>query len=521
MASGIEIAPLVAVGDAISRTIDFDESESRQRTSVRSGIDPQLDELKRWYDGLDNLLTEVVSRLNQSLPQWARHYVRSCVFLPQLGFLVVVDLDPMTGHGRYEGEGADDDPWDKLFATHETVYYKNSYMKDLDDQYGDMYCEIGGKGWSLPGGVRFFSRLTEQLTDREVEIIHQLAAVVLGHETPLLAASEVCGEFDALLALALGAEKYKWAAPQMTEENILKIENGRHPLQELVVPLFVPNDCDIHGGDPSESDQNDSGHVLALTGPNHSGKSVYLKQVAIIVYLAHVGSFVPADGAVIGVTDKILTRISTRESVCRTESAFAIDLKQVAQTMRCSTPQSLVLIDEFGKGTNPDDGAGLLAAMLDHFLAQGPWAPKLLIATHFHEVFEGRYLGQHSGLALAQMDIRTCWDANQPEDQVIYLFRLTQGYNTSSFGGRCAALNGVPNAIVEHAGAISRLLIRNEDLASALERPSQEEVQRLAIAENVARQFLQADFRGDANAHGKESHPNIRSALLAILSAEN
>ncbi|UNI15285.1 hypothetical protein JDV02_001828 [Purpureocillium takamizusanense] len=485
----IAIAPLLAVGDIISRTIDFDESESRWRTSVRPGIDPQLDALKRWYDGLDNFLTEVANQLNQSLPDWARSWVRSCVFLPQLGFLVVVDLDPTTGYGRYEGEGAQGDPWTKLFATDETVYYKNNYLRELDSHYGDMYCEIG---------------------DREVEIIHQLAAAVLCHEEPLLAASDVCGDFDALLALAIGAEKYRWTAPQMTEENVLVIENGRHPLQELVVPSFVPNSCDIRGGGTSRSTPQESTQVLALTGPNHSGKSIYLKQVAIIVYLAHVGSFVPADGAVIGLTDKILTRISTRESVCRTESAFAIDLKQVAQTMRRSTPQSLVLIDEFGKGTNPDDGAGLLAAMLDYFLSQGLRPPKLLLATHFHEVFEGHYLRQHSGLALAQMDVRLCWDANQIEDQVTYLFTLTQGHSTSSFGGQCAALNGVPNTIVEHAGAISRLLVRNEDIASVLERPSREEVRRLRVAEDVARRFLQEDF----------NNSDTRAVLMDILSAE-
>ncbi|KAJ6445529.1 putative TLC domain-containing protein [Purpureocillium lavendulum] len=497
----IEPSPLVLVGDSISRTIDFEESAARQRTSVRSGIDSQLDALKRWYDGLGNFLTEVVNRLNGTLPEWARTYIRSCVFLPQLGFLTVVDLDSATGSGRYEGEGADGGLWDKLFATNETAYYKNQYMKELDAQYGDMYCEIG---------------------DREVEIIHRLAAAILAHEESLLAASDVCGEFDALLALAIGAEKYNWTAPQMTEENIVKIENGRHPLQELVVPLFVPNDCDIRWGHETS---NIAGHeprqILALTGPNHSGKSIYLKQVAIIVYLAHVGSFVPADRAVIGLTDKILTRISTRESVCRTESAFAIDLKQVAQAMQCSTPESLVLIDEFGKGTNPDDGAGLFAAMLGVFLARGSRAPKVLIATHFHEVFERHYFRERCGLVLAQMRVEACWDANQEDKQVTYLFKLGDGYSTTSFGGQCAALNGVPSAIVEHAEVISRMLSRNEDIGTALECPSPDEVQRLTLAEDVARRFIQADFGGSETAETDQAPLDVKSALLGILSTVN
>lgn len=128
----------------ISRTLDFEESESRRRTSVKAGIDPQLDALKRWYDGMGVFLTEVVNRLSQSLPEWARPYIRSCVFLPQLGFIVAVEQDPNTGNGKYEGEGAGHERWSNLFTAEGTVYYKNRFMSELDEQYGDLYSEIGG-----------------------------------------------------------------------------------------------------------------------------------------------------------------------------------------------------------------------------------------------------------------------------------------------------------------------------------------------------------------------------------------
>lgn len=148
---------------------------------------------------------------------------------------------------------------------------------------------------------------------------------------------------------------------------------ARHPLQELTVPSFVANDTFLIGGpgrdslepEPNECDENhtkvsqrhsDSGDtggpsMLMMTGPNYSGKSVYLKQIALIVYIAHVGCFVPADQATIGLTDKILTRIATRETVSRFQSAFMIDLQQVALAMTLATHRSLVIIDEFGKGT--------------------------------------------------------------------------------------------------------------------------------------------------------------------------
>ena len=136
---------LVSIGDVINSTIDFEQSKSRHRPSVRVGIDPQLDDLKRRYDGMESFLTQVVNQMNQELPEWACQYIRSCIFLPQLGFLTVVEPNPDTGNGRYEGEGTDGGAWEKLFTADSAVCYKNHYMRELDDEYGDMYCQIGGK----------------------------------------------------------------------------------------------------------------------------------------------------------------------------------------------------------------------------------------------------------------------------------------------------------------------------------------------------------------------------------------
>ncbi|KAF4445068.1 hypothetical protein F53441_10992 [Fusarium austroafricanum] len=488
----LEPASLVVVGDMINKTIDFEQSKARHRSSVRTGVDSQLDQLKRRYDGMDSFLTEVVNHINRELPEWARKYVRSCIFLPQIGFLTVVEPNPVTGNGHYEGEGTAVGAWEKLFTADGAVCYKNSYMRELDDEYGDMYCQIG---------------------DREVEIIHGLADKVLEHEEPLLSSSDMCGEFDAILALALGAEKYNWRAPHMVEASVIHIEEGRHPLQELAVPAFVPNSCHL-----GSNQEEGSPRALILTGPNHSGKSVYLKQTAIIVYLAHIGSFVPANQATIGLTESILTCISPRESMSGGESAFARDMKQVALSTKSSTPRSLILIDEFGKGTNGDDGAGLLAALLDYYLSLGAHCPRLLAATHFHEIFENGYLEHHNGLRLAHMNVRLDWDASLVDDQVTYLFSLEYGHSTSSFGGRCAALNGVPSAVVERAENISKLLARNEDLSAVCARLSQAEEEKLEKAEMAARLFLCQNFGDQDGVDGEGLEGSIKETLEAILS---
>ena len=300
----------------------------------------------------------------------------------------------------------------------------------------------------------------------------------------------------------------------MVQSATLEITSGRHPLQELVVPSFVPNSCAM-GTERTPFDLHDPYPAMVLTGPNHSGKSVYIKQTAIIVYLAHIGSFVPAEKAIIGVTDKILTRLSTAESVSRNKSAFAIELRQVSTAIKSVTPQSLVLIDEFGKGTNADDGAGLLAATLDFFLTAGDSVPRLLLATHFHELFEGEYLVGCPKLGVFHMEVVTDPEATHLEGQITYLFTLKVGHSNSSFGGRCAALNGVPSAVVQRAEAISTLISRNEDLVSACAKLSRQEEVKLQVAEEVARRFLGADF--DSRPQGPDKRGKPKDVLTQIL----
>ncbi|KAM0244538.1 hypothetical protein ACHAQJ_010752, partial [Trichoderma viride] len=420
---GIIPVPLTLVGDMINGIINLDEPKSQQCCSVRAGVDAELDELKRQYDGMNSFLTEVVNRVNEDLPVWTRQYIRSCVFLPQIGFLTIVEQKSHTGNGLFDGESIGDDSWKKSFTHNGTAYYKNRHMEDLDKHHGDMYSKI---------------------SDKEVEVMQKLATDIIVYEKALLLAAELCGEFDALLALAIGAAKYGWNAPRMTTANVIHIKGGRHPLQELLVPSFVPNDCYI-GRENMEPERDVQ--AIVLTGPNQSGKSVYIKQVAAIVYLAHIGSFVPAEEALIGTVDKIMTRMPSRESVSRIGSTFALDLKQVSQAMKYSTSRSLIIMDEFGNGTTADGGAGMFTAMLDCFLSSAGNMPKLLVATHFHEIFSNGYLTEHSKLSLAHMDVRTNRDAIDAEDKVTYLFKLTEGFTSTSLGSQCAMLNGIPEVI--------------------------------------------------------------------------
>ncbi|KAK0104513.1 MutS protein msh5 [Cadophora gregata] len=485
----IQGAHLTAIGTMIEEVVDFKQSVEQHRTVVKQGVDAELDNMKRTYDGLDSMLTQVATEVSHTVPEWAAQYVSNCIFFPQLGFLTVVPLDPETGKGKYEGEGVENDIWERMFTSNDMGYYKNNRMKELDAFFGDIFGLI---------------------CDKEIEILHSLAIRTLEHEQFLLTASELCGELDSLVALALGARKYGYNRPEMTARNVLQIRGGRHPLQELTVPAYIANSCFLAGGpgdedDASHSEDNsdimstvkdstEDPSMLIMTGPNYSGKSVYLKQNALIVYMAHIGSYVPADTATIGLTDKILTRIATRESVSKNQSAFMIDLQQIALALTLATNRTLLVVDEFGKGTNSYDGAGLCCGVLEYLLSLERHQPKVLAATHFHEIFENGYLLEKPELSFGHMEVRVDHVAEAIEDQVTYLYNFVPSRSNSSFGTTCALMNGIDPAIVDRAEELILMAARGEDLVLACSAMSPDDAQNYEEAEQIGRRFIEKEL---------------------------
>uniref|UniRef100_A0A803TJQ4 MutS protein homolog 5 n=1 Tax=Anolis carolinensis TaxID=28377 RepID=A0A803TJQ4_ANOCA len=279
--------------------------------------------------------------------------------------------------------------------------------------------------------------------DQETLIMYQLQTKILEKSAVLNDVIEYTAHLDVLLSLAVMARENGYVRPHFSHSHMIRIKDGRHPLMELCAKTFVPN---------SVESCETSGRIKILTGPNSSGKSIYLKQVGLITFMALIGSYVPAAEAEIGAVDGIYTRIHSRESVSLGLSTFMIDLNQVAKAVNNATERSLVLIDEFGKGTNTVDGLSLLAAVLRYWIKQATNCPHIFVATNFHSLVQLKLLPTTPLVQYLTMD------THQDGDELVFFYQIKEGVSTVSHAANIAALAGMPPKVIARGIEVSELL---------------------------------------------------------------
>jgi len=277
----------------------------------------------------------------------------------------------------------------------------------------------------------------ERMAGLEFELFVEIRARVATQAEALLRTARAVAALDALAALGEVAHLHGWVRPVLDESRALEITGGRHPVIEAAgTQAFTPNDV---GLDP------DTTQIVILTGPNMSGKSVFMRQTALLVVLAQMGSFVPAAAARLGVVDRILTRVGAQDNVTRGQSTFLVEMVETASILHNATARSLVLLDEVGRGTSTLDGLAIAWAVTEA-LHESPHRAKVLFATHYHEL---------TALADRLPRVRNFHVAvREWNDEIIFLHTVRPGGTDRSYGIQVARLAGLPTAVVARAKAI-------------------------------------------------------------------
>ena len=293
----------------------------------------------------------------------------------------------------------------------------------------------------------------ERALAREKALYDELLDKLLPHLPALQNSAAAVAELDVLVNLAERAETLNLTAPEVTDKPVLHIEGGRHPVVEMTLSTpFVPNDIDLHDGR----------RMLIITGPNMGGKSTYMRQVALIVIMAHIGSYVPAQGAVIGPIDRIFTRIGSSDDLAGGRSTFMVEMTETANILHNATARSVVLMDEVGRGTSTFDGLSLAWACAEH-LARKTRA-FTLFATHYFELTT--LPDTDDGVANVHLD------AVEHHDDIVFLYAVKPGPASQSYGLQVAALAGVPAEVIQKAK--QRLMQLEQQAAAATATQTQQ-----------------------------------------------
>ncbi|MBD3286860.1 DNA mismatch repair protein MutS [candidate division WOR-3 bacterium] len=313
---------------------------------------------------------------------------------------------------------------------------------------------------TLVSAERFFTPELKELEQKissaeersriiEYEMFLGLRERLAAHSRSFRALAEVVAETDVLYSFAECARANDYVRPEIDEGNEISVHASRHPVVEkLLAEQFIPNRVKL------DTDEN---MVLLVTGPNMSGKSTYLRQVALTVIMAQMGSFVPAKKARIGLVDKIFTRIGASDDLSRGVSTFLAEMAETANILRSATPSSLVILDEIGRGTSTYDGMAIAWAVIEYLHSSPELRPKTLFATHYHELTE--LADYFKGLRNVSFSVK------RTSDGILFLRKLRYEASDQSYGIEVARLAGLPRAVIERARFLLERIYKGETVS--------------------------------------------------------
>ncbi len=287
----------------------------------------------------------------------------------------------------------------------------------------------------------------EKLTALEYELFSEIREKIAGEVARIQRTAKAVAKLDVFASLAFVAERGRFVRPQVNTEGVIEIKEGRHPVVERMLDndAFVANDTYL---------DNDTHRLAIITGPNMAGKSTYMRQTALIVLMAQIGSFVPAAAANIGIVDRIFTRVGASDDLASGQSTFMVEMTEVANILRNATKNSLLILDEIGRGTSTFDGLSIAWAVAEHINNPANIGAKTLFATHYHELteLEGKLDGVNN----------YCIAVKESGEDIVFLRKIIKGGADKSYGIQVARLAGVPGEVLDRALEIAGTLNENE-----------------------------------------------------------
>jgi DNA mismatch repair protein MutS len=311
----------------------------------------------------------------------------------------------------------------------------------------------------------------QRMEELETSLFRQVCRQIALSAEPVLALAAVLAELDVFTSLAEVALRYGYVRPELNSGTVIDIKGGRHPVVERSLPVgqYVSNDIYL---------SNDDAQIIILTGPNMAGKSTYLKQAALIVLMAQMGSYVPADRAVIGLVDRIFTRIGAREDLSSGKSTFMVEMVETANILNNATPRSLLILDEIGRGTSTYDGMAIAQAVVEFIHNSAGLGAKTLFATHYHElVAMAEYMPRVRNFNVA---------VSEDRGEVVFLHKIIPGGVDRSYGIHVARLAGLPRQVIKRADEVLSGLEnhRDDSPGSTLSKSSKSAAPQLSFFDN-------------------------------------
>lgn len=332
------------------------------------------------------------------------------------------------------------------------------YYLEVTNSFKDMVPDYFTRKQTLANAERFITPELKELEDvilgaedklivLEYELFREVRQKVADEVVRIQKTAKAVAQIDVFASLATVAEQNNYCRPKLNEKGLIDIKDGRHPVVERMIQneMFVANDTYLDNG---------SNRVSIITGPNMAGKSTYMRQSALIVLMAQIGSFVPAKSAKIGIVDRIFTRVGASDDLASGQSTFMVEMSEVANILRNATSNSLLILDEIGRGTSTFDGLSIAWAVVEHISNPRLLGAKTLFATHYHELteLEGKLNSVNN----------YCIAVKEKDDDIVFLRKIVKGGADKSYGIQVAKLAGVPDNVIERAKEIVEELSNND-----------------------------------------------------------